>query len=85
MRSICRDDNNDEDICELTLKNKLDIIANVAHSMEHFHHDSFVQVMHCYLKPNHVILYEDMLGHIIEFSIEKLIDVKPTNTFQHLL
>ena len=43
-----RIDNNDEYACEMELKTQLEISIDLAHSVEYFHHDSFVQVVHCY-------------------------------------
>ena len=51
-----RDDNNGEYVCELGLKARLDIAIDVAHAMEYLHHDSFVQVVHCDIKPSNVFL-----------------------------
>jgi len=68
-----KDDNNSEDVCELGLKMRLEIAIDVAQAMKYLHHDSFVQVMHCDIKPNNVLLDEDMTGHVIDFGIARLI------------
>ena len=59
-----REGNNGEDVCELRLKARLDIAIDVAHAMEYLHHDCFVQIVHCDLKPNSILLDEDMTSHM---------------------
>eukprot|EP00253_Pinus_taeda_P006152 PITA_06152 len=66
--------NNGEDSCEIGLKTRLDIAIYVADAIEYLHHDSFLQVVHCDLKPNNVLIDEDMLGHVTDFGIARLID-----------
>jgi len=45
---LSKSDNNGEDASELELKTKLKISIDLAHSMEYFQHDYFVQVVNCY-------------------------------------
>ena len=73
--------NNGEHVYELGLKRRLDIAIDVAHAMEYLHHDSFVQVVHCDIKPSNVLLDEDMTGHVTDFGISKLIDAASTDSF----
>eukprot|EP00253_Pinus_taeda_P011323 PITA_11323 len=65
--------NNLEVVCELGLRARLDIAINVAHAIKYLHHDSFVQVVHCDIKPSNVLLDEDMVAHVTDFGIAKLI------------
>ena len=80
-----RDGNNGEDVCELGLKSRLDISIGVAHAMEYIHHDSFVQVVHCDLKPSNVLLDGDMVGHVTDFGISRLIGEISTNSLTSTL
>jgi len=69
----------------LALKTQLDIAIDMAHAMEYFHHDSFVQVVLFDLKSDNVFLDEDMMVHIVDFCIKKLMNATPTNSLQHLV
>ncbi|XP_057851756.2 putative leucine-rich repeat receptor-like serine/threonine-protein kinase At2g24130 isoform X2 [Cryptomeria japonica] len=61
------------DECRLNLADRLRIAKEVAQGMEYLHHYCFVQVIHCDLKPNNVLLGNDMTPHIADFSITKLL------------
>ena len=51
----------------------MDIAKDVAHAMEYFHHDSFVQVVHCDIKPSNALLDKDMSTHVTDFGIARVI------------
>ncbi|KAH9328614.1 hypothetical protein KI387_000722, partial [Taxus chinensis] len=62
-----------EDDCKLTLSDRLKIAMDIAQGMAYLHHYCFVQVIHCDLKPNNVLLGDDMTSYIADFGIAKLI------------
>ena len=47
----------------------LNIVIDIAQGMAYLHHHCFIQVIHCDLKPNNVLLGEDMTAYLIEFGI----------------
>eukprot|EP00253_Pinus_taeda_P020780 PITA_20780 len=53
----------------LNLIQRLNIAIDVAQGMTYLHHHCFLQVIHCDLKPNNVLLGEDMTAYLIDFGI----------------
>eukprot|EP01018_Ginkgo_biloba_P027838 Gb_41151 [translate_table: standard] len=61
-----------EDVCVLSLNDRLKVAIDVAQGMSYLHHDSSVQIVHCDLKPGNVLLDKDMTAHVSDFGIAKL-------------
>ncbi|XP_057815506.2 putative leucine-rich repeat receptor-like serine/threonine-protein kinase At2g24130 isoform X2 [Cryptomeria japonica] len=61
------------DECRLKLNDRLRIAKEIAQGMEYLHHHCFVQVIHCDLKPNNVLLGDDVTPCIADFGIAKII------------
>ncbi|GLJ20532.1 hypothetical protein SUGI_0373590 [Cryptomeria japonica] len=61
------------DECTLTLSNRLKIAKEIAQGMAYLHHHCFVQVIHCDLKPNNVLLDDDFTPYIADFGITKIL------------
>ncbi|KAJ6384499.1 hypothetical protein OIU78_027742 [Salix suchowensis] len=65
--------------CRLTLKERLGIAMHIADDLEYLHVGCSTQVLHCDLKPQNVVLDDDMVAHVPHFGIGKLIFAdKPT-------
>ncbi|KAK4733147.1 hypothetical protein R3W88_007408 [Solanum pinnatisectum] len=57
----------------LDIRQRLSTMIDVACALEYLHHGCSSPVIHCDLKPSNVLLDEDMVAHLSDFGISKLL------------
>ncbi|XP_057814454.2 putative leucine-rich repeat receptor-like serine/threonine-protein kinase At2g24130 isoform X2 [Cryptomeria japonica] len=64
----CAGNCNFGDVCKMNLQTRLQIATDVARGLAYLHHDCSIQVVHCDLKPNNILLDFNMTTRIADFG-----------------
>jgi len=57
----------------LSLTQRIDIALDVAHALDYLHNDTEQAVVHCDVKPSNVLLDDDIVAHLGDFGLARLI------------
>ncbi|KDO40367.1 hypothetical protein CISIN_1g039392mg, partial [Citrus sinensis] len=66
----------------LDIYQRLNIMIDVASTLEYLHFGYSAQVIHCDLKPSNVLLDDNMVAHLSDFGIAKLLTREDISTIQ---
>ncbi|GMY20275.1 probable LRR receptor-like serine/threonine-protein kinase At3g47570 [Fagus crenata] len=58
----------------LDIQQRLNMMIDVASALEYLHHGVPLPVVHCNLKPSNILLNKDMVAHVSDFGISKLLE-----------
>jgi LRR receptor-like serine/threonine-protein kinase FLS2 len=57
----------------LDILQRMNMMIDVASSLEYLHHGYSVPVVHCDLKPSNILVDDDMIAHVGDFGISKFL------------
>ncbi|XVF23893.1 hypothetical protein REPUB_Repub13aG0078900 [Reevesia pubescens] len=58
---------------------RLNVAIDVANALEYLHHHCETPIIHCDLKPSNILLDEEMVGHISDFGLAKILSADRLN------
>lgn len=64
---------------------RLTIMIDVAYALQYLHHGHSTPMVHCDLKPSNILLSQDMVAHLCDFGISKLLSQESSFTYTQTL
>ncbi|CAL5373621.1 unnamed protein product [Camellia sinensis] len=65
----------------LNLLQRLNIVVDVASTLDYLHHRCSEPIVHCDLKPSNVLLNDEMIGHVGDFGLARFLPEGTYNSF----
>ncbi|XP_049391691.1 receptor kinase-like protein Xa21 [Solanum stenotomum] len=69
----------------LNLHQRVTVMLDAAMAIEYLHHGHVTPIVHCDLKPANVLLDEDMVGHVGDFGIPKILAISKSMAYTETL
>ncbi|XP_043687829.1 putative receptor-like protein kinase At3g47110 [Telopea speciosissima] len=66
----------------LSLLQRLNIAIDVASALDYLHNNCYVAIIHCDLKPSNILLDSDMIAHVSDFGLARLLLEADDNSSQ---
>ncbi|XP_039009994.1 probable LRR receptor-like serine/threonine-protein kinase At3g47570 [Hibiscus syriacus] len=63
----------------LNFLQRVTVAIDVAHALEYLHHHCDTAIIHCDLKPSNILLDEEMVGHLSDFGLAKILSAEMLN------
>ncbi|KAL6285534.1 hypothetical protein ACE6H2_009924 [Prunus campanulata] len=57
----------------LNILQRLNIMIDAASALEYLHHGYSIPIVHCDMKPNNILLDDNMVAHVADFGIAKML------------
>ncbi|KAB2063983.1 hypothetical protein ES319_A10G257400v1 [Gossypium barbadense] len=71
--------NEPETVRNLNFFQRVSVAIDVAHALEYLHHHCEEPIIHCDLKPSNILLDQEMVGHISDFGLAKILSTGRLN------
>ncbi|PPD89836.1 hypothetical protein GOBAR_DD13224 [Gossypium barbadense] len=71
--------NEPETVRNLNFFQRVNMAIDVAHALEYLHHCCETSIIHCDLKPSNILLDKEMVGHLSDFGLAKILSTDRLN------